>query len=396
MWWPSASPAASARARAPRCGSSPSGALTLSADEVVHQLYARPDVKQALAGISGRRCWTPRARSTGGGWPRWCGAGGSELAWLETLTHPLVGEEIERFIARGAGRRRWWSARCPCCSRRAWQRLFDLVVTVEAGAEARRSAPSTRSASSMFGEFEASAGLQRAARGGSDLAFFNDGDVGAPARVRARGVRTRPCAAGAGRERRRSGVAGAAARRTARRRRRRLLRLAIVVVVAGAWSSLVAVVSSPGGWWCPASRARSIPSSTRARSRRVAEKYDVDPYLLAAVARTESGFDPQAESRRGRRGPHAAPARHGRVGHHARQLEGAEEPRPDRPCRTAWSWAPAIWPTCSTRFDATARRRSPPTTPARARSPTGSKAGGADSFGAADIPFPETGSSCGG
>ena len=80
----------------------------------------------------------------------------------------------------------------------------------------------------------------------------------------------------------------------------------------------------------------------------MAQKYNINPYLLAAVARTESGFNPEAESQAGAVGLMQLLPDDGRVGHRARWLERAEEPGADEPCRIAWSWAPATCHSCST------------------------------------------------
>ena len=55
--------------------------------------------------------------------------------------------------------------------------IFDLVVTVEAGGEARRKRSTHSFGPELFGEFEAlqTSSEQRVA--GSDLAFVNDGDM---------------------------------------------------------------------------------------------------------------------------------------------------------------------------------------------------------------------------
>jgi soluble lytic murein transglycosylase len=83
-----------------------------------------------------------------------------------------------------------------------------------------------------------------------------------------------------------------------RARRRRVLRLylpiaaAVVVVV-------VVVVVLTGKLVIPALSGKVYPIKYEDQIAAVAKKYDVDPYLLAAVARTESGFDPQAQSHAG-------------------------------------------------------------------------------------------------
>lgn len=89
--------------------------------------------------------------------------------------------------------------------------------------------------------------------------------------------------------------------RIARRRKRRLLRLlrlviALVVLVAVV---VVLVMVLTGKVVVPAISGKVYPIRYQEEIATVADKYQVDPYLVAAVARTESGFDPEAESHAG-------------------------------------------------------------------------------------------------
>jgi soluble lytic murein transglycosylase len=80
-----------------------------------------------------------------------------------------------------------------------------------------------------------------------------------------------------------------------RLRRRRLLLVAIPLVVVVAILVLAAVVVT-GRLVIPAISGRVYPIKYESEIGTVADKYSIDPYLLAAVARTESGFNPSAES----------------------------------------------------------------------------------------------------
>ena len=66
--------------------------------------------------------------------------------------------------------------------------------------------------------------------------------------------------------------------------------IAVVALVAGALTGRIVV---------PAVSAKAYPIHYEKEIAAVAAKYKVDPYLLAAVARTESGFDPEAKSHAG-------------------------------------------------------------------------------------------------
>jgi dephospho-CoA kinase len=152
------------------------GALTLSADEVVHQLYLRGDVKQALAEHFGAQVLGPdeevdRRRLAGAVRVR-----RDELVWLESLTHPLVGEEITRFV-REAPSAAVAVCEVPLLFETGMSGIFDLVVTVEAGGEARRKRSTHSFGLELFGEFEALQASSERRVAGSDLAFSNDGDI---------------------------------------------------------------------------------------------------------------------------------------------------------------------------------------------------------------------------
>ena len=65
----------------------------------------------------------------------------------------------------------------------------------------------------------------------------------------------------------------------------------------------------------------------RRRSPGRPRRHHVDPYLVAAVVKAESGFDPEAESRCGSRGAHAVDARYGRLDRRPRRTgRGASKP----------------------------------------------------------------------
>jgi len=89
-----------------------------------------------------------------------------------------------------------------------------------------------------------------------------------------------------------------AAQSRSRRRRRRLLVVAVLLVVVAA-SVTVAAWAATGRGVVPGVSARMYPIHYRDGIARVAERYDLDPYLVAAVVQTESGYDPQAVSHAG-------------------------------------------------------------------------------------------------
>jgi soluble lytic murein transglycosylase len=87
----------------------------------------------------------------------------------------------------------------------------------------------------------------------------------------------------------------ARARTSRRRRRLRLVALVVVVVVI----TIAAVWVAASRAVVPGVSAQLYPLHYEESIARVAEQNDLDPYLVAAVARTESGWDPEAVSHAG-------------------------------------------------------------------------------------------------
>jgi soluble lytic murein transglycosylase len=83
-----------------------------------------------------------------------------------------------------------------------------------------------------------------------------------------------------------------------RSRRHRLIRLVVYGVVLVA-IAIVAALIVTGRTVVPVVSERIYPVHYREEIARVAEKYDLNPYLLAAMAKTESSYDPQAVSEAG-------------------------------------------------------------------------------------------------
>jgi soluble lytic murein transglycosylase len=85
------------------------------------------------------------------------------------------------------------------------------------------------------------------------------------------------------------------ARRRRRRRRFRAVLLGILVIVIGVGVGLVLT----GKTVLPVVSAKIYPVQYGAYVHDAAERYGVDPYLVAAVIKAESGYDPQAVSSAG-------------------------------------------------------------------------------------------------
>jgi dephospho-CoA kinase len=152
------------------------GALTTSADQIVHELYARPENVAKLVehfggeildgpdGVDRRRlAQVVKDRR-------------EELRWLEQLVHPLVESEIERVLRESAPRS-VIVCEVPLLFESHFEGLFNLVVTVEAQREKRVSRSAHRFEPGVFDEFE---GLQASTEQrvwGSDMAYCNDGSL---------------------------------------------------------------------------------------------------------------------------------------------------------------------------------------------------------------------------
>ncbi len=84
-----------------------------------------------------------------------------------------------------------------------------------------------------------------------------------------------------------------------RSRRRGLMRLAVLLVLIVAVVVTVVVVATTGRAVVPVVSEQIYPIHYKEGIARVAKRYGLDPYLVAAVVNTESGYDPAAVSSAG-------------------------------------------------------------------------------------------------
>jgi len=82
-------------------------------------------------------------------------------------------------------------------------------------------------------------------------------------------------------------------------RRRRNWRRSVTLAVLGLTALAVVLVALAATGRLPAAAERLYPLPYREQIARVSSQYEVDPYLVAAVARAESNFDEQAVSTAG-------------------------------------------------------------------------------------------------
>src|SRR4051812_19810286 len=116
------------------------GASTLSSDEVVHRLYERADVRDAVAARFGRAAVRPDGTVDRAAVGRVVFADAGERRWLEGLLLPLLGEEFAawRDRERAAGAT-LLVHEAPTLFEAGIEDRYDAIVTVTAPEDVRRS-----------------------------------------------------------------------------------------------------------------------------------------------------------------------------------------------------------------------------------------------------------------
>jgi peptidoglycan lytic transglycosylase len=174
----------------------------------------------------------------------------------------------------------------------------------------------------------------------------------------------------------------------ARRRRRRRLGFVSLAVALVALVAVAALVVT-GRLVIPGVSGLLYPVRYQADIAAVADKYGLDPYLVAAVARTESGFDPEARSHAGAVGlmqllPKTAEWLTGLDG-----WKGPDNPaltNPQDSLELGACYLAYLQNTLDSPTAALAAYNAGPTPVRR----WVDKAGGGDAFDVDDIPYPET------
>jgi dephospho-CoA kinase len=152
------------------------GAITLSADSMVHDLYTQARVITKISDHFGSQVLDERGAVDRAALARRVRRRRSELRWLEQLTHPMVAKDFRRKI-ESAPTGSVVVCEVPLLFEAGYEGLFDLLVTIEARSDTRRARSVHGFDLGQFTEFESlqASTEQRVAR--SDLAFVNDGDV---------------------------------------------------------------------------------------------------------------------------------------------------------------------------------------------------------------------------
>ena len=114
------------------------GAAVASADDIVHRLYRRPDVRDALVARWGSRVLDRQGELDRAAVGRIVFSDREELAWLEALVHPLVVEEQARWREELGDRARLAVIEVPLLYETGAEERFDAVVAITAPAALRR------------------------------------------------------------------------------------------------------------------------------------------------------------------------------------------------------------------------------------------------------------------
>jgi dephospho-CoA kinase len=149
------------------------GALTVSADRVVHGLYAQRGLSALIAAHFGPEVLNARGKVDRARLAEAVRGRSDELAWLERLTHPRVADGIRRRIKK-APPGTVVVCEVPLLFEAGYEAVFDLIVTVEAGPENRRRRSIHDFDLDQFSELERLQASSERRVAGSDLVFHND------------------------------------------------------------------------------------------------------------------------------------------------------------------------------------------------------------------------------
>lgn len=149
-----------------------SGARVLSADAVVHDLYERPSVMSALRGLFGDHVFDRSGRTDRRALARLTAGDEDALRALETLVHPLVGDEVRAFIAEG-GPGSVTVCEVPLLVEGGFREMFDLVVTIEAPVDTRRDRAASRMTPEIFDSLDSRLAGEKARTSAADATYVN-------------------------------------------------------------------------------------------------------------------------------------------------------------------------------------------------------------------------------
>lgn len=152
------------------------GALTLSADKIVHDLYEQRGFSAKIAAHFGSDVLNERGLVDRTRLAEQVRGRVDALRWLEAETHPRVARSIQRRIDT-APSGAVVVAEVPLLFEAGLEELFDLVVTIEAKDDMRRRRSVHAFDLDQFSEFEQLQASTETRVAGSDLVCWNDGAV---------------------------------------------------------------------------------------------------------------------------------------------------------------------------------------------------------------------------
>lgn len=152
------------------------GARVLSSDEVVHGLYLRPDVRMAIHARFGDAAFDKAGGVDRAGLAAIVTVDPRAMRDLEGFVHPHVMREIGRFV-RTAPPGGVAVCEVPLLVDVNAERMFDLVVTIEAAAEVRRARAAGRIAPEIFDRLDGRLVGEAARRAAADATYVNEGTV---------------------------------------------------------------------------------------------------------------------------------------------------------------------------------------------------------------------------
>lgn len=152
------------------------GAVTASADRIVHHLYGSTRFVERLLARFGPGIADDQGRIDRRRLSETVKGDNDGLRWLEQLTHPMVKREIERVL-RDAPSGSIVVCEVPLLFEAGFGEMFDLVVTIEASRENRFGRSSHRFDPAVFAEFENLQASGERRMMGSDMVYHNDGSL---------------------------------------------------------------------------------------------------------------------------------------------------------------------------------------------------------------------------
>ena len=152
------------------------GAATLSSDAVVHELLESEPLRGRLVERWGPEVAPPAARRPRPRSARSSSPTPSELAWLESQIHPLVGARTAAWLARCRPATEVAVVEVPLLFEGGREAVFDTTVAVVAAEEVRRERAAARG-HALVDEREARQLTQEEKAARADHVVDNDGSV---------------------------------------------------------------------------------------------------------------------------------------------------------------------------------------------------------------------------